>query len=466
MRKRVTPSRGLPVEADRPIAERTGRGWRVYLALAAVLAPLCVPAGPGQSALLDIVNLVALAVFFVVTMAGHKLRVPLAVPMLIIGAGSLLATLGAPSVKLVALSMSQDVYLFAWFVVLVNVLRTERDLRLVRVAWMWAAAAVAVVALTQLLLRYGTLATLLGSRGLRPPATLYNPNMLADYMVISMFITISLTGLVRKRVLLPVMALLALGLLSTKSNGGMISFAAGAFIWVCVRAYTSRIPVRTLAAVALLSVGMLGLGVWLNKEWGFGNGLLASLQEHTFAGRMEHSGASRMRIWDQLERSYARSPLGIGPGNSGALTLTIAERERPDSYRSKEAHSDYLAYAIERGPLGIIGLLSLTVVMFVQVGTYWRHRPHRGAGRRRYSRWTAGMAAALAASAVHSTVIEKLHFRHFWLLAAIVVASAMVAAQRAARRPVVQETQAQPVTLRPALTSGPRGRLLARGMAS
>jgi len=46
------------------------------------------------------------------------------------------------------------------------------------------------------------------------------------------------------------------------------------------------------------------------------------------------------------------------------------------------------------------------------------------------------------------------------------VASAMVAAQRAARRPVVQETQAQPVTLRPALTSGPRGRLLARGMAS
>jgi hypothetical protein len=139
------------------MAERTGRGWRVYLALAAVLAPLCVPAGPGQSAVLDVVNLVALAVFFVVTMAGQKLRVPLAVPMLIIGAGSLIATMGAPSVKLVALSLSQDFYLFAWFVVLVNVLRTERDLRLVRVAWMWTAAVVAGVALTQLLLRYGTL---------------------------------------------------------------------------------------------------------------------------------------------------------------------------------------------------------------------------------------------------------------------------------------------------------------------
>ena len=43
------------------------------------------------------------------------------------------------------------------------------------------------------------------------------------------------------------------------------------------------------------------------------------------------------------------------------------------------------------------------------------------------------MAAALAASAVHSTVIEKLHFRHFWLLLALVCGSSLVAAERAAR---------------------------------
>jgi len=336
-------------------------------------------------------------------------------------------------VKLVALALGQDFYLFAWFVVLVNVLRTERDLRLVRIAWMWTAAAVAVVALTQLLMRYGTLATLLGSRGLRPPATLYNPNMLADYLVLSLFITISLTGLVRRRVLLPVVVLLALGLLSTKSNGGMISFAAGSLVWVCVRAYTSHIPVRTLAAVTLLAVGLCGLGVWLNKEWGVGNGLLASLQEHTFAGRMEHSGESRMRIWDQLERTYAHSPLGIGPGNSGSLTLGIAERERPDSYRSKEAHSDYLAFAIERGPLGLLGLAGLTLAGFLAVARYWQGaRRDNGATPRRAGLWTASMAAVLAASAMHSTVIEKLHFRHFWLFLALVCASALAGPERAA----------------------------------
>jgi hypothetical protein len=40
------------------------------------------------------------------------------------------------------------------------------------------------------------------------------------------------------------------------------------------------------------------------------------------------------------------------------------------------------------------------------------------------------MAAALAASAVHSTVIEKLHFRHFWLFLALVCGSSLMAAER------------------------------------
>src|SRR5262249_34642109 len=124
-----------------------------------------------------------------------------------------------------------------------------------------------------------------------------------------------------------------------------------------------------------MAARLAGLRAWLNTEWGAGDGRLRALKEHTFAGRMEHSGETRLRIWDQLERTYARSPLGIGPGNSGSLTLGIAERERPDSYRSKEAHSDYLAYAIERGPLGVLGLVALTLAIFQHVAAYRRHAP-------------------------------------------------------------------------------------------
>jgi O-antigen ligase len=123
--------------------------------------------------------------------------------------------------------------------------------------------------------------------------------------------------------------------------------------------------------------------------------------------------------------------MGIGPGNSGALTVGIADRVRPDSYRAKEAHSDYLGYAIERGPLGILGLIGFTVSTFLHVAGFWRHsRRGSGIASRRARLWTASMAAVLAASALHSVVIERLHFRHFWLFVALVCGSSLMASER------------------------------------
>jgi len=457
---------GPPIAPARATPRQASQGWRVYLVLATLLAPVCVPAGPGQTAALDFLNVSAIGLFALLALAPRRrLRVPLLLPMVIVAAGSLLAALNAPSMGLVTLAVAQDIYLFAWFLVVVNVVRGESDLALVRRAWMWTAALVAAIALGQLLMRYGTLATLLGSRGLRPSSTLYNPNMLADYLVISLFLTASLAGQVGLLVRLPLMGIMALGLLATKSNGGMAALASGSLVWVTVRALTSGVRLRTLAAGALLLAGLAGFGAWLNHEWGLGDAELAAFREHTFAGRLEHSSESRLRIWDQLERTYQRSPLGIGPGNSGALTLGISERERPDSYRSKEAHSDYLAYAIERGPLGLLGLLLMTGALYVQVWRTWRGRSRRSHRVEATSRWVSALAAALTASAVHSAVIEKLHFRHFWLLAALVASSSLVAARRESRRRALAFREQAAAVLPPA-PSVARTRRLARGVTA
>lgn len=427
--------RPLPLPPRDRTAGRTPAGWTAYLVLAAALAPVVVPALPGNSAILDVVNLLALAVFgFALLTPGRRLHAPLMAPMLLVAVGSLLATIGAPSPQKAALAVAQDVYLFVWFVALVNLLRGERDVRLACVVWTASAVVVSGVALWQLYAHYGTLATLLGSRGLRPTATFFNPNVLADYLVMSLFVSTSLLGQVRRRLLYPAMAMILTGLLATKSNGGMLSLAAGGLVWLAVTAALSQVRRSVLVAGALVAVGLAGLGAWTHREWGVGESLLASLQAHTFAGRLEHSSESRMRIWDQLDRAYQRNPLGIGPGNSSALTVSIADRERPDSYQSKEAHSDYLAYAIERGPIGLAGLLALTGAMFAQVWTTWLHRPLRAERRQHVDRWVAAAAAALAASSTHSMVIEKLHFRHFWLLVALVSASALFAARHAERR--------------------------------
>jgi hypothetical protein len=320
----------------------------------------------------------------------------------------------------------------------VNLLRSRRDLRAVRIAWVFAAVGVSLVAVAQLVLHNGgSLGSLFGSRGLRPPATFYNPNMLADYLMTSVFVAMSLAAEVRRLPLVIAIGVIGFGLLVTKSNGGMIAFAAGALAWCAVGIAIGPSQRRggLIAGAALLAT-LLGAGVWVNAEFGLADEALRSLKEQTFVGRMEKSSASRMRIWDQLELAYARAPLGIGPGNSSALTVGIADRERPDSYRSKEAHSDYLGYTIERGPLGLAGLLGFMLATYLYVARYWQNsRRPDGRTSRRAALWTASMAAVLTASAVHSMVIEKLHFRHFWLFIALVCGSALMAPEESTHAP-------------------------------
>ena len=420
-----------PAPTSRRVASRAAR---TYLVLSALLAPLVVPAGPGQTALIDAVNLVAIAAFalFVVAPGRQGLRVPLFAPLMVVVVGSLIASGFAPSMSLAALALAQDAYLFAWFVVLVNLMKTPRDVRLMRVAWTWAAVLVSLVAIGQLLLHGGGLGTLLGSRGLRPRSTMYNPNMLADYLMMSVFVVMSLAAELRRVPLLSALGIIGLALLATKSNGGMIAFAAGGLVWGAFMVMTGPANRRgSYLAATVLVASLAGAALWLGSEYGLGGRVVAALSEHTFVGRMEHSTASRRHIWDQLEQAYARSPLGIGPGNSSSLTMGVADRERPDSYRSKEAHSDYLAYAIERGPLGLLGLAGLMIALFAQVAAYWRGaRGAKGGTSRRARLWAASMLAMLAASAVHSLVIEKFHFRHHWVFLALVCASAIVGAER------------------------------------
>lgn len=451
-----------------------------YLVAAAVLAPLCVPAGPGQTSALDFVNLMVLfAAAFLLLVPGVRVRVPLLAPAAVVLLGSLLALSQAPSLRLGALALAQDVYLFAWFVLIVNLLRSEQDVRVLLNAWTATAVAVALVALGQIVIHDGSLASFLGSRGFRPSGTLYNPNMLADYLVTSLFLAAAaLNG--RSRLLrVSVAGALVAGLLATKSNGGMAALGAGALAWVVVRALTRRVPLAALVAVVCIVAASGGMVVWLNGEWGVGESALTAFRQHTFAGRLEHSSESRLKIWDQLQHSYAHSPLGIGPGNSGAITLGIAERERPDSFMSKEAHSDYLAYAIERGPLGVIGLLWWTCAGFAAVAAWagaaralhreraarsatdgagpasrapraprYAREPGAAASRRRTAEWrdalSAAMAAVLAASAMHSSVIEKLHFRHFWLVLGMVCGAALVASEHAQATPASPERPGAP----------------------
>ena len=428
--------------------------WGAYAVLATCLAPVLVPPGPGRSALLDPFNVIAILAFTAAALLSRRrIRIPFTVPVILMSVGSLLATANAVNAPAALFTLLQDAYLFVWFIVLVNVLGDRGDLGGLRAAWVVTGCAVALWGLVGMV-QHGadSAASLLNPKGFRAMGTFDQPDELADYLVMSIFMAVSLTGRAGRLLRWPAIALLLAGIAATKANGGLIALAAGLAAWAIVRLWARGVAPAGWIAAGMIAVSVVLVAVWLVAGLGVGAGALGRVESGSFLGRMGHSSEGREHIWKALAKRYEKSPLGIGPGNSRWQTVTIEERERPiagkmdtfdsgaDPFLSKEAHNDYLAYFIERGPLAFLGMLMLRWDAF-------RRILRAGAGRDAAERAAAGpviaaMFAAWTASCLNANTIETLHFRHVWLFLAMVCAIAptvpVAARARAGRAPVAR----------------------------
>jgi len=417
------------------MSEKTRRridGWGIYLGLIVCLIPVVMPSGPARLAFVDGVIVLGLAAFAVMLMTRREhVQVPFLIPVAMIAVGSIVAVVNAESPAAAFLTMTQDTYLFLWFIMLVHLMR-DRDLTTVQLTWIWVANIIALAGIV-IVLNEGhlALADIVKPRGKRAHGTFYDPNMFAGYLVMSLFVVFSLGRRLNVLVRWGSILLMSVCIVATKSNGGMLSLVAGIAAWMAMRAWTLRVPVTALVAGALLAAA-LGLGlVWLSAGFGVGSSQLAAFGNNSFLARASHSSEGRFTIWRNLQESYARSPLGIGPGNSSSQTLSIKDRLRPNSLQAKEAHNDYLAYAIERGPLGLLGLLILLASAFGKLGAAASRRGEGVGERDTIGPLAAAATGALVAAVVHALTIEVLHFRHFWMLMAIICA---VEAQAQRRR--------------------------------
>ena len=409
-----------PTRRAPPLAPRRD-GWGLYLLLIVALVPIVVPRGPGQSAIVDLFNLIAIPIFALALLATRRpIVVPFLIPVFLIGIASLVATPSAESPRAAVFTMAQDTYLFAWFVVLVNLLRDRRDGTAFRTAWMWVANAVALYALFTLLSHGQSLMDLARPKGLRALATFPNPNMFADYLVVSFFIVLSLAQEVGWLVRWGSLGLLFTALVATKSNGGLMALGVGLVVWIVVRAWTMRLPPTALLALGLLGGSLALGGVWAVQGLGIGSAELGQFESQSLLKRASHSSEDRVKIWNNLLRTYARRPVGIGPGNSPLVELSVEQRVRRESLLSKEAHNDYVGYLVERGPLGLLGLLALRIEALVRIGRWWSGRRKRG--HRTGGALAAAAIAGVVATSVHSFTVEMFHFRHAWLFLAVVCA--------------------------------------------
>jgi hypothetical protein len=250
--------------------------------------------------------------------------------------------------------------------------------------------------------------------GNRALFTFGDPNYAATFWVCSIFV-VHATQRPRNPWLRSVGYLLLLwSLVLTESNGGVLELLAGCGLVIGVAVYRRRGAPAALAAVVAVTLGvgaaLTAVPVSRIQTWARASGqplLVNSL------GRSDGSSAQRSILIHETLQLYAQDGIaGSGPGTTKQL-LTAGQF----AY-AKEAHDDYLAALVERGPIGVLGVLILTVAAARWAARVLRGPPHGWVELPR----PAGLVAALVAMALAGTYYEVLHFRFVWLLLALMAA--------------------------------------------
>jgi hypothetical protein len=400
--------------------EDRGNGAGVAVALAAaaiVLLPLLKPAGPLNLAPVD--GLMAPAVLAFLLWAGMsrwRLRWPYAVPAALMMAGGALAALFGPVPSASAVALVQDAWLLVWCWALVNLASSPERMRVLLGAWAYAGVVWGVLLFVGLTLGLHWLTGQDASEGSRTALRTGDPSYGASYLFVSLMI-IWATGRPRRRpVRIAAYIVLVAGILSTGSNSGMVSLIVGVSAASVIGAYGRRGPALAVAwGAALLLVGVVlastvNLGDLQRKAH---SSNIAFLRDGI--GRSSVSVAQRsMLLQESIVLRRDGGALGTGP---------VSTKPRLEARRAqfvKEAHDDYLASIIERGPLGLLGFLLLLAGVGIRVVSLTTKRLAPGFAAvvvRPHA-----LVGAIAGTAVAMAVYELLHLRHVWAMFALVAA--------------------------------------------
>jgi len=145
-------------------------------------------------------------------------------------------------------------------------------------------------------------------------------------------------------------------------------------------------------------------------------------------GREAQSSSERAVLRAESVQLWRSSDvIGAGP----ATTKELLDAEQAPY--AKEAHNDWLATAIERGLLGLIGLLLLAVELAIRGHRTWA-RSRLDASLHAVLVRPAYLTGALACVLAFSVTHEVLHDRTAWSLFGILAASAL-----SRPRPTTQE---------------------------
>jgi O-antigen ligase len=345
-----------------------------------------------------------------------RLRAPYALAVALMVLGGAIAGIMGPLPGTSLLSLVQDLIIFAWATAVTNLARRPGVLRLLTVTWAFTSACAAAVLVSGSLLGLSAVTGVVARDGNRALFTFGDPNYAATYWVCSIFLVFATQRPSRRWLRVVAYALLVWALLLTESNGGVLALCVGVALVLVVAARRRHGVMAALALVLTLCAVAGAAFTWVP---------VSQIQEAARAsgqpllvnsvGRSDGSSSQRSALIQESLRLYETGGLlGYGPGTTKQTLI-----DRQYAY-AKEAHDDYLAALVERGPLGVAGILLLVLTAALRAGRVVRGPPRGWAELPR----PVGLVAALAAMALAGTYYEVLHFRYVWLLLALTAAVA------------------------------------------
>ncbi|MFI7402300.1 O-antigen ligase family protein [Streptomyces sp. NPDC049541] len=412
----VTETGLLPL-ASRPAArpEPMARTATLVACAAMVFQPILRPAGPGNSSPVDLLTVATVLVGALwAATCGRRLGAPygVAAALLLLSGG--IAGIAGPLPGISLVNLVKELALIAWCITLYNLARRPGVLRLLTSAFAYAAVVWASVLVAATLAQITAIEGISPTEGDRKLFTLGDPNYAATYWVVSIFMVFAAQRPRARLLRWFGYAMLVWALLLCQSNGGMLELGVGLVFLATYWAYRRSGPAG--AAAVVLAVVLAGIGALTTnavsevRDW-------AQLSQRTelvnTVGRSGTSTEQRTTLMRESLQMYEDEWLtGSGPGTTKQL---FQDRQFP---YAKEAHNDYIAALVERGPLGVIGLLTLVL------SAAWRSvRALRAPPGSRFAAQVprpAGLVAALLGLTVAGAYYEVLHFRFLWALLAMV----------------------------------------------
>jgi O-antigen ligase len=343
----------------------------------------------------------------------HIISFPYTIAIWIILLASFASTFAAPAPKNSLVVILKEVYAYVWFVTLTAILArlNARDLRRVLVIWAGIVFVHGLVIVAQFFSPefWRFTARLAGSLKdfeiYRPSGLFVNANSAAFFQLLG-FVPLVLASPSKKTAMILGILLLPT-MLATGSMGAALALAAGMAVATMAIFLSGRLAliikmfVRLAIAISLLG-GFFYLVASQNERF----------QEHIeriLVGRADRSSEGRFDLWQRGFDAFLDQNTflwGVGPENF---------REVDPAKTDNQLHNDLLAFSVERGLLGTLGLVLFGVIAASRAG-YMVVICNKYPNRAQLS--VVVFLAAITAATIESLTHQVFHFRELWLVLA------------------------------------------------